>query len=180
LFYLQHGHPYEVVEGEIKTPNPTAVAAIVDNKFSLQQGNWLKLKKDLPGDPDLRATWAQAIQDLKPQGIIYIVDGRLDDASLQSEVHLIRENVLSHYVSSLRDLQTLHIFINFSDVWGNSPNLLRKKITLVTKAFEESIEDNLALQHLRIGVACTQLSPHKKKWEETKRALHKFGADLLN
>jgi hypothetical protein len=84
--YLTSGRPYEVVDGEIRPPAPTALAAVVDQKFSLQKGNWLRLKRDVPGDVDLRDAWAQAIADLKPHGIIYMVDGRRGDEEISSDV----------------------------------------------------------------------------------------------
>lgn len=179
-FYLQHGRPYEIVDGGIRAPNPTAVAAVVDKKFALQQKNWLRLKRDVPGDLDLRATWAQAIKDLRPHGIIYMIDGRLSDDELQREVvDGIGEHILTHYKSGLRELVALHVFANFADQWVDSPATARVKKRVITDAFEDVIRGHNALRHLRFSVASTQLSPHKKNWEDTKRALHHFGADLM-
>jgi hypothetical protein len=178
--YLQHGHPYEVVEGEIRAPNPTAFAAVVDKKFALQQKNWLRLKKDVPGDLDLRAIWTQAIKDLRPHGIIYMIDGRLPDNELRREVaDGIGEHVLTHYKNGLRELIVLHVFANFADQWSDSPATARAKERVITDAFEDIIRHHGALRHLRFSVASIQLSPNKKSWEDTKRALHRFGADLM-
>ncbi len=180
VFLLQHDRPYEVVDGEIRAPNPTAAAAIVDKKFPLQHGNWLKLKRDVPGDLDLRDTWAQAINDVRPHGIIYMLDGRLDDKQLRVETSMIRENVLRHYADSLGELRALHVFLNFADAWATSPAVVRSSIRVVTEELERVLDGSSALQHLRIGVSATQLSPHKKSWEEATRAVYKFGADLAD
>lgn len=97
---IQHiitGRPFEIVDGEVRPPAPTAMAAIIDSKFSLQKGHWLKLRTDVPGDLDLRETWALAITELRPHGIIYIVDGRKKDEALCDDVHGILEHVLAHY-----------------------------------------------------------------------------------
>src|SRR5437762_14012327 len=76
--FLQRGKPYQVVDGEIRPPDPTAATVIVDRKFAVQNGNWLRIKRDLPGDPDLRATWAVALRETHPTGSIYMADGRVD------------------------------------------------------------------------------------------------------
>src|SRR3954451_11647248 len=54
--FLQRGRPYQVVDGEVRPPDPTAATVIVDRKFAVQK-HWLRIKVDLPGDPDLRTTW---------------------------------------------------------------------------------------------------------------------------
>lgn len=177
---LRDGRPFEVVDGEIRAPNPTAAVAVVDKKFPLQHGNWLKLKRDVPGDLDLRATWAQAINDVRPHGIIYMLDGRLNDKQLRVETSMIRENVLRHYVDSLGELRTLHVFLNFADAWATSPAVVRSKVRVVTEELERVLDRSNALQHLHVGVSATQLSPHKKSWEEATRAVYKFGADLAD
>lgn len=180
VYLVQHGHPYEIVDGTIRAPNPTAVAAIIDEKVSLQQGNWLQIRRDVPGDLDLRQTWAQAIGDLRPHGIIFMADGRVPDTELASElIRVLREDVLSHYTGGLRELGALHLFLNFSDSWGDSPSACRRKERIALDAFESLVEAAPALRHLRFGVASTQLSPNRKSWEEATRALHKFSADLL-
>jgi len=187
VLYLQHGRPYEVVDGEIRPPNPTgrppdnpALAAVVDKKFAFQQKNWLRLKRDVPGDLDFRTTWAQAIKDLQPHGIIYMVNGGLPDDELRREVATgIGDDVLSQYRIGLRELVALHVFANFADQWVDSPARARVKERVIADAFEDVIQGYDALKYLRFSVASTQLSPNKKSWEDTKRALHRFGADLL-
>jgi Signal recognition particle receptor beta subunit len=181
VLYLQHGRPYEIVDGEIRLPNSTAgVGAVVDKKFSLQHGNWLKLKKDLPGDLDFRSTWAQAIKDIRPHGIIYMVDGRLLDDEISGVIAAgLRQHILQHYEKGLRELAAVHVFVNFADEWANSASSARAKERLIMDAFDTAIQGNAALSHLRFSVSATQLSPNRKTWQETSRALYRFGADLM-
>jgi len=178
--FLQHGRPFEVADGQIRAPNPTVGAAVIDKKFALQKKNWLRLKKDVSGDMDFRATWAESIQDVRPHGIIYMVDGRRPDDELCKEVEDgIGNHVLSHYRDGLRELITLHVFTNFADQWADSPAISRRKNRVIEEAFEGIIRGHDALNHLRFSTNSTQLSPNRRRWDETKRAVHKFGADLL-
>ena len=179
LQYLSSGKPFEVVDGEIRPPAPTALAAIVDRKFPLQQGSWLKLKKDVPGDLDLRDAWSQAIADIKPQGIIYMVDGSHDDARLLADVREIEPYVLVHYGDSLGHLAALHVFVNFSDRWANNPKEQNRRVRLVQDALADLVDGRSLWASLRTNAAASQLSPSKKSWENVDRALHHFGADLL-
>src|SRR5688500_317660 len=84
--FLQTGKPYQVVDGEVRPPDPTAATMIVDRKFAVQKGHWLRMRRDLPGDPDLRATWAAALKEVHPVGIIYMVDGRSDEVNLDQTI----------------------------------------------------------------------------------------------
>lgn len=180
LMYLTDGRPFEVVDGEIRPPAPTALAAVVDEKFVLQKGNWLRLKKDVPGDLDLRATWAQAITDIRPHGIIYMLDGRNADDVLRSNVEEIKEAVLRHYsATGIGHLATLHVFLNFADHWASSAAEVRRRVRVVRESLELVVEASPAWSSLRIGAAETHLSPNRTAWEEMARALHHFGADLV-
>ncbi len=180
IYYLLNGRPYELDEGDKRPPNPTAAPAVVDEKVKLQHANWQKLKKDVPGDTDLRRTWKEAIQEVNPRGIIYMLDGRLAETELLDETQSIRESVLSHYERSLRNLTALHVFLNFADKWAKSPEIVRMKRNWVRGVLEKQVLSDSEHQHLRTEVSHTQLSPELRSWDRTRRALFRFGADLLN
>jgi hypothetical protein len=178
LLYLTKGQPFEVVNDQIRPPAPTALAAIVDEKFALQKDKWLHLKRDVPGDLDLRDTWAQAIVDIQPFGIIYMIDGRQADDALREDVRGIRGLVLDNYSTGTGHLATLHVLVNFADYWVTSANEARRRLRVVREELE-ALTEAPVWSSLRIGVAETQLSPNKKSWDETKRALEHFGVDLV-
>ncbi len=178
LQYLTSGRPYEIVDGEIRAPAPTALAAIVDRKFALDKGNWLRLKRDVPGDLDLRDAWAQAITDLQPHGVVYMIDGRRSDADLRADVRDIRDAVLAHCATSAGHLATLHVFVNFADHWAASVTERRRRLRLVREELDEVTAGSHTWAALRLGASATQLDPNKKSWEDAERALHHFGADL--
>jgi hypothetical protein len=178
--YLLLGHPYEIVEGEIRPPQPTAMAAVVDAKFAVGKGNWLRLKKDLAGDAGLRDVWGQAIKDIRPHGIIYMIDGRRDDETLREDVRGIEQYVLAHYAENgIGELASIHVFVNFVDQWATSPIEARRRLRVAHDELDAVIAMSPAWATLRAGVSGTQLAPVKKnKWDEAERALRHFGADL--
>lgn len=179
ILYLLNGQPFEIDDGKKRPPNPTATAAIIDQKFKLQHANWQKLQKDVPGDPDLRETWKVALDEVNPRGIIYMLDGRLNDEELAKETGKIRENVLDHYENSLRNLATLHVFLNFADRWADSTEAVREKKNLVEDTLESEVVSDSFYRKLRTEVSATHLSPDHHSWKQTRRALYKFGADLV-
>ncbi len=180
IMYLLNGQPFEVQNGEKRTPNPTATAAVVNEKFKLQHGNWQKIQKDVPGDEALRDAWSDALEDVNPRGIIYMLDGRLDEDELLEATEAIGPNVLSHYENSLKNLETLHVFLNFADQWADSPETIRNRTALVRKVLEKHVLNDSFHQNLRTQVSHSQLSPEARSWGKTRRALYKFGADLVN
>jgi hypothetical protein len=174
--FLQKGKPYQIVDGEIRPPDPTAATVIVDRKFAVQNGHWLRIKQDLPGDPDLRSTWATAVKEIHPAGIIYMIDGRADlDQAVADGFALL----LAHYASGPRELLAFHIFVNHCDAWARTPAAERERLAQVTAKFEELRHGHQQLETLRFSASATQLSPHRRAWPEVVRALHRFGADLL-
>jgi hypothetical protein len=177
--FLQSGKPYQVVAGEVRPPDPTAATVIVDRKFAVQNGHWLRIKLDLPGDPDLRATWAAALREIHPAGIIYMIDGRLDDAALGRAADDAVAVLLAQYASGTRELLTLHMFVNHCDAWATSPAAERDGLTRVAAIFEARRRPHHALDTLRFTASATQLSPNRRAWPEVTRALHRFGADLI-
>jgi hypothetical protein len=175
---LTKGKPYEVVDGEVRVAAPTALAAIIDAKFVFHKDDWLRLKRDVPGDLDLRDTWAQAISDIRPHGILYLVDGKRSEDNLREDVRGTRGFVLNNYSTGVGNLAALHVLVNFADQWGaTSVSAVRRKLRLVRGELEALMEEP-AWSVVRIGVAETQLSPNMKSWDQTERALHHFGVDL--
>lgn len=178
LCYLKDGRPYEIVNGAVVAPAPTAMVAVVDAKFAPQQANWLRLRKDVPGDIDLREVWEQSIAEVRPHGIVYMIDGRHDDRTLLDDVGTLREFVLSHYQERLGNLAALHVLLNFADQWGTTPAEVRRRQRVVRDALEDLCNPSPVLMHLKIDANVVQLSPNRKEWDDAKRAMQRFGADL--
>lgn len=147
-------------------------------EFAPQRGNWLRLKHDVPGDIDLRETWAQGIKDAQPQGIIYMIDGRHDDQTLRRDLDVLRSDVLSCYEGGLGALSVLHVLMNYSDLWATTPNETRRRISVVRSGLDAIIDSSPEWARLRIDVLEVQLSPKGEPWEEADRAMQHFGADL--
>jgi hypothetical protein len=179
MLFLGSGHPYETSDGDLKPPAPTAMAAIVDCKFSPNKAEWLRLRKDVPGDRDLRATWKQAMTDIRPHGIIYLIDGRQESAGLVRDVAEIQSDVLSCYAGGAGHLVALHVFLGFCDQWAADPTITRRRCRVVEDALHGIVEASPSLNHLRVHVSETQLSPARKSWSEVERALARFAADLV-
>lgn len=181
LKLMTDGRPFDIAStGERQAPDSTLMTAIVDKAFECQEGNWLKLRKDVPGDKKFRSLWKQAISELKPEGIIYILDGRRKDAELREDIAEACEYVFdSCYNGNSADLRGFHLFINFSDVWATSGGVERKKLNFVSAVLDEELEKRDGFHDLRVGASSTQLSIHAKNWNDATRALHKFGAELL-
>jgi signal recognition particle receptor subunit beta len=181
LKLMTDGRPYDIAStGERQAPDSTLMTAVVDKAFECQEGNWLKLRKDVPGDKKLRSLWKQAISDLKPEGIIYILDGRRKDEELRQDIAEACEYVFDNcYDGNSVDLRGFHIFMNFSDVWATSGVVERKKLNFVSSVLDNELEKRDGFHHLRVGASATQLSIHAKNWNDATRALHKFGAELL-
>ncbi|RMG24762.1 MAG: hypothetical protein D6732_23270 [Methanobacteriota archaeon] len=179
ILFLTTGKPYEIVKGEIKPPDKTLGYVVVDKKVSLNEGQWIKLKRDVPGEADLRSYWEMAIDEIKPTGIIYMLDGRLTGEKLENAVTEIFDEVLCHYEGSGAGLEALHVFVNFVDQWGTTPVANREKLRWISELFDKQLERYKGLQYIRVSFAATQLSPNKDAWIEVERALFAFGADLL-
>lgn len=88
------------------------------------------LAVDVPGDPDLRGSWKEVLYDVKPHGIIFMLDHALDETPAQG---FDPERLKEHYVAfeHVRDLvfndqevmnalQALLILVNKSDAWPES------------------------------------------------------------
>lgn len=179
--YLSIGKPYEVRKGEIVPPDKTSGYIIVDKKIKLDERK-LKVKYDVAGENDLvtRSIWKMVLTTLKPAGLIYMLDGRLDGVTLENAIDVIFDEILVVYEErKLGGLEALHVFVNFSDIWATSPVVERQKSREIEEMFDERLDKYKNLQNLRVGVSATQLSTNKVAWIELERALFSFGADLL-
>ncbi len=179
LWFLSTGKPFKVVKGRIILPEPTAGAVIVNKAFELQKGNWLSLKKEVGGEVIYRDLWRQIIADIDPRGIIYMLDGRLDGEALRAAATEAVTDALSHYTAQRRSLVAFHVFLSFSDDWATTSSVARRKLDLVSEPIVELIRRHASLDNLRFHVSLTELSPARDSWPEIRRALHHFGADLL-
>jgi GTPase SAR1 family protein len=184
---LTTGKPYLIIDGVKQPPEPTSAPEIVaGKKFSFRKGDWLKLKTDVPGDVDLRENWKLAIEDAKPCGIIYMVDGNTlvasnqEEISVQKTVDEIFNDVLSVYESSHLTLEALHIFVNKSDQWARSVSIERRVVRALQDSFSERHSSKPMLQNMNFDVKVTQLSMNKTSWDEINKALTHFSADLVS
>jgi hypothetical protein len=179
IYYVQYGKPYVLSNGQVNPPNPTFASVIVGKKFELQKGNWLSIKTDVPGDKALRDTWKDVIANTKPEGIIYMIDGRLPPDKLIQEVDDIFVDVLDVFKDKSAELKVLHIFVNFCDQWATTPKAQREVVRAVQDRFEDKMDYYKRVPDFRFGVSQTQLAPKKSSWPEVDRALLHFGADLV-
>jgi hypothetical protein len=119
IHFIHTAKPYIEVDGEKQSPNPTLGAVIVDEEIEVSKSaerKWGKIEKDVSGD--FRDLWKELIAELNPDGIIYMIDGRLENEALKQAVQEIFSDVLSEYKHDLRNLKVLHIFANFADIWS--------------------------------------------------------------
>jgi GTPase SAR1 family protein len=175
--YLTKGRPFNVRGGEAVAPDKTNAYVVVDKKVTLEDQK-VKIKMDVAGEDD--SAWKMALHTLKPSGVIYMLDGRLDNEELEDAVEKIFDEVLIHYAKgSLDGLEALHVFVNFCDAWSTTPVVERKKSRQIEEMFDAHLGEYANLENLRIRVAATQLSINKSSWTEVERALFSFGGDLL-
>ena len=181
IHFMHTGKPYIEVDGERQSPNPTLGAVIVDEEIEVSKSaerKWGKIEKDVSGD--FRDLWKELIAELNPDGIIYMIDGRLENETLKQAVQEIFTDVLSEYKHDLRSLKVLHIFANFADIWSKNPLTETRKINFIKESFEEIRLEYPGMTKLSVMASATQLSPKLNAWPETIRALEHFGADLAS
>jgi hypothetical protein len=181
IHFMHTGKPYIEVDGERQSPNPTLGAVIVDEEIEVSKSaekQWGKIEKDVSGD--FRELWRELIAELNPDGIIYMLDGRLENDDLKAAVQEIFSDVLSEYKHDLRNLKVLHIFANFADIWSKNPLTETRKINFIKETFEETRLEYPGMTSLSVMAAATQLSPKLNSWPEAVRALEHFGADLAS
>jgi signal recognition particle receptor subunit beta len=177
IYLLRYGAPFiKKKDGTIETPDPTAMGIIVGHKFSPRTGHWASVSKDLPGDEGLRFEWTEAIKELKPHGIIYIVDGTSSNDSAMVED--IKQLFESAYSTGIQPLAAFHVFINFSDMWAKSESSKRSRLRKFEEKLDSVFSENPSWSHLRVGTHATTLSSNVSSWPEANRAVEKFGTDL--
>lgn len=172
IWLLEKGKPYRK-SGQ--RPNPTAMAAIIDKKMSRQTANWLKVQKDLPGDEGLREQWLSAINELEPEGIIYVIDGREE---LFPQLDILFSDVIGKANGQATEvLRVLHVFVNFSDLWAQKPLQIRKRVREVEDLLFADMSE-LGYDHVFMQVHHTHLNPRATAWPEAETALQAFSTDL--
>lgn len=182
IWYLTKGKPFDDSNGTRDEPNPTLGTVIMDEDVKISKEaliNTATLKGDVGGE--FQDAWEQIIYELDPDGIIYMVDGRLDETSLKASVDTIFHRVLKFCnEGQLRKLQALHVFLNFADVWATSKFEETKKRTAIELYFHEISNDAswARLVNLQFMVSVTQLASNRQSWNETDKALEHFAADL--
>ena len=154
------------------------MVAVIDDKAKLDKDAWVRVRQDVPGDLGLRETWVNAMRDLKPQGIIYILDGRTIADNAPDLVDELEQAVLVKLAEGIAPTASLHVFLNFSDHWGTTGRAQRGACGTLEREISSRLTKHRTLHNLRLAVTATQLSPHTKKWGEADRALRLFGADL--
>jgi hypothetical protein len=175
--FLATGRPYQLREDVKESPNPTSGAVVVGKRAEVAEGQHVTVSKDVGGE--FRHLWGELIRELQPEGIIYMIDGRLQEAGLREALTELDNDVLSHFKDDRHSLIALHVFLNFVDKWGKKPAEIRQHTRLVSDALDAVIDKRPALERIRRDVSETQLNPDADAWPETNRAIHRFGALLM-
>jgi hypothetical protein len=182
ICYLAEGRPFKMVDGIVRTPDPTGAAVILSEDFKLPDGVGVAVGQDVPGDPVFRTQWKDLLQLVRPHGIIYMLDGSLGERAIRAGVDELFRDVLSHYKAGSGSLASLHIFLNFADKWRTAPGVEERGIECARGFWYEAKsrhpELGCALDYIRFYIAATHLSPHVKAWPDTDRALNHFSADI--
>ncbi len=183
IYFLKNGKPYEERNGRMQPPEPTLGAMVLDANVRISketQAKWAKIAKDLPGEKGFRDIWRDVIHQVDPHGIIYMVDGRLSTEQFKEAVADLFSDVLSVYTQNPGNLSTIHVFVNFADVWATDRRIRSQKQHAIEVYFENRLAEPeyQKLQHLRFQVSVIQLSLTKRSWDDAVSAIEKFGADL--
>jgi len=184
LLFLESDKPFNVVEGERRTPEPTLGVAVVNTKFEANKDTWLKIKHDLPGDEQLREYWHQFLKEVRPHGIVYTLDGRAlydgkpDHTAIQEHVQEIFTDVFDHYPDADKLLKVFYIFVNFSDLWSVGRTSEKELTRALYDEFEMMLRAKRAYNSVNFDVKCIQLSPHREKWGEAREAMNFFGVQI--
>lgn len=191
-YYMRFGHPYEEVNGERFPPNPTLgehSIAFVGHKHKVKlkragstENVTLNLQRDLPGDDNFRYSWAEALEQISPTGIIYMLDGNLSGDRLEAAIHTLFDDVLMHFRNGLGNLRALALFVNRADEWRPQPPedklITIEKTAEITRCFETLRAQHSSLATLALLVKPLQLSPHEDQWNEAKFAIEDFAMEL--
>ncbi|NJL65085.1 MAG: hypothetical protein HC903_28980 [Methylacidiphilales bacterium] len=192
IYFLQYGKPVEIKQNKVNSPEPTLGSVVVGANINLKSKGKevsVRIPNDVSGDNDFRALWKELIKDTNPDGIIYLLDGRLNAESTKVAIASIFKDILSCYsdkvslngVSDIK-LKAFHIFVSYSDRWATSEAIRTMKEAQVKLDYlsESDKEEHKYLKSMSIkfDVSIMNLSPNKNNWNETIRALTMFGTDL--
>lgn len=185
IYYLLHGKPYLVHNKQVQHPEPTVGSVVIDTDVKISQETqikWAKIMKDVSGDRVFRELWTDLIDEIEPQGIIYLVDGRLSKTELEQDVETVFEDILPLYQKRNKGLIAFHIFISFADQWATARHIKSTQLNNVRLYFEDrlALDEFDYLQNLHFEASIVHLAPDEKSWIDTDRALEKFGADLAD
>jgi GTPase SAR1 family protein len=186
ILFLQTNRPFTLKDGKRVEPEPTGAAAIIDRAVNLNKRNQRKkeivnIRKDVGGDKVFSDLWKELIEDIDPEGIIYMVDGSNPEKQLKEDIDRLFSDVLIKYEDQKRKLVALHVFINFSDIWEKGDRQIRiKKENLIRFVIETELKNRKfrKLADLNFDVYSIHLSPTKNHWRKAEAALHRFAADL--
>lgn len=184
IHLMSEGRPYEVINGQ-KVVTPTLLAVIVGREVNLRgpaigpQGP-VKIEADIAGES--RHLWKLNIQKFVPDGIIYMIDGRLEGDALARAVREAFDDVLSCQ-TGLEKLRAFHLFVSFSDLWNSGKHLVVKANKLrevdalfTTLCAKDPYEQRF--KNLSYKVHAVHLSKEAASWNEASEALQSFGAGL--
>lgn len=191
IYYLQNGKPLTIKNDQYHQAEPTVGSVVIDSSVKTysksDKEKRAKIIADVSGDKAFRLLWKELIEEIDPHGIIYMLDGRTEDKNIPNAIEPIFNDVFSYYTENINykninshRLRAFHIFISFSDYWAVSRGVAMLKRTNVEMAFLKKFElpKYKHLQNVSVQISTMHLSPNKKEWRETDRALNLFGADL--
>ena len=182
ISYLTTGKPYKITDGTIMPPDKTLGTLVISQKKINIDGQKFRIEKDFPGDVRFRShsIWRNAIRTLQPTGIIYMIDGRLDNTRLEKSLQEMYDVILTLYESGEQSgLVAMQICINFCDIWSIDERTERKKIREIDQWIDDKLAASKNLKNLKYKVSATQLSPNKNSWVEIEGALSSFRVNLL-
>ncbi|BBD63601.1 hypothetical protein NIES2109_64760 (plasmid) [Nostoc sp. HK-01] len=185
IYLMTYGKPYFLDKKGIKSIQPTGIGAIIGREVKISEDDTdsdvpIKLPVDYGGDKALRYLWRKAIEYYKPDGIVYMIDGR--DESLEKQFEPLFSDILT-VKKGFNNLKAIHIFVNFSDQWNPNKSMFVKitKIRDTENYFAlKFYETNYYKKFANIDIKFheIQLSPDKDSWEDAKAALRIFGVGL--
>lgn len=179
-YYLQHDRPQEKDGDEWVAPNPTVGKEKHKTKFDVDKGKRIVVKVDVGGDPMFRETWKEVIEEFHPKGIIYMIDGRHTGEEIQARIKELFEDCLAHCDISKGLPHTVHVFINFADIWAKNEAERRLRCREMSQLCDQRGVDCPGHEHLQLDVWATSLDPKAESWPLTERALRRFGDDLTS
>ena len=191
IYYLQNGKPLTIKNDQFHQAEPTVGSVIIDSTVKTysesEKKKRAKIIADVSGDKAFRHLWKELIEEIEPHGIIYMLDGRVEEKNIPNVLEPIFNDIFSYYTENINykninshRLRAFHIFISFSDYWASSKAAITVKKTIVEMAFLKEFEKPKYkhLQNVSFHISTMHLSPNKNEWRETDRALNQFGADL--